>query len=57
MALNDKSLFVYGVWGPYYSAVLPGMWLTEGGQSACGRLIDHIIDSHPAHEKFKHLHR
>ncbi|XP_046688484.1 FGGY carbohydrate kinase domain-containing protein-like, partial [Homalodisca vitripennis] len=25
-----------------------GLWLSEGGQSATGRLLDHIIDTHPA---------
>ncbi|MFH0823989.1 MAG: FGGY-family carbohydrate kinase, partial [Pseudomonadota bacterium] len=38
--------FVDGVWGPFYSAMIPGLWLTEGGQSATGALIDHIIFSH-----------
>jgi len=37
---------VPGVWGPYFSAMVPGLWLTEGGQSATGALIDHVIQSH-----------
>jgi FGGY-family pentulose kinase len=48
MAVSRKPLFIRGIWGPYYSAMLPGLWLTEGGQSATGALIDHIIDSHSA---------
>eukprot|EP00118_Oscarella_pearsei_P007584 m.37666 g.37666 ORF g.37666 m.37666 type:complete len:237 (+) comp32418_c0_seq4:1326-2036(+) len=28
--------------------MVPGLWLNEGGQSATGKLIKHIIDSHPA---------
>ena len=28
-----------GVWGPYYSAMVPGFWLNEGGQSATGKLV------------------
>nr|CAD7461592.1 unnamed protein product [Timema tahoe] len=48
MAVSKEPLFVSGVWGPYYSAMVPCYWLNEGGQSATGKLIDHIIDSHPA---------
>lgn len=46
MAVSQKANFVPGVWGPYYSAMVPGMWLAEGGQSATGSLIDHVIRSH-----------
>jgi FGGY-family pentulose kinase len=46
MAVSRQPLFVPGVWGPYFSAMLPGMWLSEGGQSATGALIDHTIQSH-----------
>ncbi|MCL5261515.1 MAG: FGGY-family carbohydrate kinase [Gammaproteobacteria bacterium] len=46
MAVSKKPNFIPGVWGPYYSAMIPGMWLTEGGQSATGSLLDHIIFSH-----------
>ncbi len=46
MAVSREPRFVPGVWGPYYSAMLPGLWLTEGGQSATGALIDHTISSH-----------
>ncbi|GLH03762.1 uncharacterized protein GBIM_09616 [Gryllus bimaculatus] len=48
MAISKNPHFVQGVWGPYYSAMVPGYWLNEGGQSATGKLIDHVIDSHPA---------
>jgi FGGY-family pentulose kinase len=48
MAVSLRPRFVPGIWGPYYSAMIPGLWLTEGGQSATGALIDHIIDSHAA---------
>lgn len=48
MAVSREPTFVPGVWGPYYSAMIPGLWLTEGGQSATGALIDHVIYSHPA---------
>lgn len=46
MAVSAEPRFIDGIWGPYHSAMVPGMWLTEGGQSATGALIDHVIDSH-----------
>ncbi len=52
---TEEPKFVPGVWGPYYSAMVPGLWLNEGGQSAAGAAIDHLISLHPAfpeaHEK------
>jgi FGGY-family pentulose kinase len=46
MAVAPEPRFIPGVWGPYFSAMIPGMWLTEGGQSATGALIDHVVYSH-----------
>jgi len=46
MAVAPEPRFVHGVWGPYWSAMIPGMWLAEGGQSATGALVDHVIFSH-----------
>lgn len=46
MAVSPDPLFIPGIWGPYYSAMIPDFWLTEGGQSATGALIDHIIFAH-----------
>jgi FGGY-family pentulose kinase len=48
MASSGKPVFVNGVWGPYYSAMIPGLWLNEGGQSAAGAAIDHLVSMHPA---------
>lgn len=45
MAVSEKPRFIDGIWGPYYSAMVPEMWLNEGGQSATGALIDHVIFS------------
>ncbi len=47
MAVSKTARFIDGVWGAYYSAMIPGYWLNEGGQSATGALIDHVITSHP----------
>ncbi|MBN9507923.1 MAG: FGGY-family carbohydrate kinase [Alphaproteobacteria bacterium] len=43
MAVSAAPRFVPGVWGPYFSAMLPGLWLNEGGQSATGSLLDHVV--------------
>jgi len=48
MAVSASPRFIRGIWGPYFSAMIPGLWLTEGGQSATGALIDHVIFSHAA---------
>ena len=47
MATTAEPKKVPGVWGPYYSAMVPGMWLNEGGQSAAGEAIAHLISVHP----------
>ncbi len=36
----------FGMWGPYFEVVLPGYWLIEGGQSATGALLDHVVRLH-----------
>jgi D-ribulokinase len=51
MATTSEPRFVPGVWGPYYSGMIPGFWLNEGGQSAAGAAIDHLVKSHPAHDE------
>jgi D-ribulokinase len=51
MATTTEPCFVPGVWGPYYSGMVPGFWLNEGGQSAAGAAIDHLIRSHPAYNE------
>src|SRR4030042_4898931 len=49
MAVSYEPRFISGVWGPYFGAMIPGMWLNEGGQSATGSLIDHVIANHGAY--------
>ena len=52
MALADEPRFIRGVWGPYHSALTPGQWLAEGGQSAFGAAIDHLVRLHPAYAAY-----
>ena len=47
MTTTREPVFVPGVWGPYYSAMVPGMWLNEGGQSAAGAAIAQLLRLHP----------
>ena len=46
IGLSQDAVFVPGIWGPYYGAVLDGYWALEGGQSAAGALIDAVIARH-----------
>ncbi|MDB5551573.1 MAG: FGGY-family pentulose kinase [Rhizobium sp.] len=48
MTTTSEPAFVPGVWGPYFQAMVPGLWLNEGGQSAAGAAIDHLVSMHPA---------
>ncbi|CAO2841736.1 unnamed protein product [Amaranthus hypochondriacus] len=48
MAVSSSKKFIPGVWGPFWSAMVPQYWLTEGGQSATGALLDHIVENHVA---------
>ena len=48
MAISKTPRPFPGGWGPYHGAALPGHWLIEGGQSATGALLDHIIRWHGA---------
>lgn len=50
MAVSPDQRPIAGVWGPYYSSMVPGLWLNEGGQSATGALVDHVIFNHGATE-------
>lgn len=48
MASSQEPIFVPGVWGPYFAAMAPGLWLNEGGQSGAGAAIEQLIAFHPA---------
>ena len=51
LAMSSKPVFVKGVWGPYRDVLIPEYWLAEGGQSATGELLKHVLETHPAHEE------
>ncbi|WP_322011625.1 FGGY-family carbohydrate kinase [Paraburkholderia sp. J12] len=47
MTTTREPVFVPGVWGPYYSAMVPHAWLNEGGQSVAGAAIERLLSMHP----------
>ncbi|KAK3683620.1 FGGY family of carbohydrate kinase [Podospora appendiculata] len=49
LAMSKDAVFVPGVWGPYRDVLLPGYWMAEGGQSATGELIRHMLETHTAY--------
>ncbi|KNE71617.1 FGGY-family pentulose kinase [Allomyces macrogynus ATCC 38327] len=53
IAMSDKPIAIPGVWGPYEGVLLPDMFAMEGGQSAAGKLIDHVLASHPCFAETK----
>jgi D-ribulokinase len=48
MTTTREPVFVPGVWGPYFSAMVPNAWLNEGGQSVAGAAIERLLTLHPA---------
>lgn len=49
ITVTESPAYVPGVWGPYFGALLPGLWANEGGQSAAGALIDAMLARHGAY--------
>ncbi|NDV01595.1 FGGY family pentulose kinase [Pseudoroseicyclus tamaricis] len=54
MAVTEAPVFAPGIWGPFRDAVLPGLWCSEGGQSAAGALLDYVLDLWPGHSAASH---
>lgn len=51
LAMSHKPIFVEGVWGPYRDVLIPDYWMAEGGQSATGELLKHVLETHPAFQE------
>ena len=49
--MSKEPVFVDGVWGPYRDVLLPNYWMAEGGQSATGELLKHVLETHPAYNE------
>lgn len=48
MAMSTQDVGMKGIWGPHLGTILDGFWQLEGGQSASGALLDHIVRWHAA---------
>jgi FGGY-family pentulose kinase len=48
MTLGTAPLRGDGIWGPFADATIPGFRMSEGGQSATGALLDHLLSTHAA---------
>ena len=48
--MSEGPVFIDGIWGPYRDVLIPGFWMTEGGQSATGKLLTHVLESYPAYQ-------
>lgn len=46
MRFSREPQYLKSFWGPYRDVALPGWWVIEGGQSATGALLDHIVRTH-----------
>ena len=51
IAMSPAPVFVKGVWGPYRDVLMPDFWMAEGGQSATGELLKHVLETHPAFQQ------
>lgn len=51
IAMSPEPVFVPGVWGPYRDVLIPNYWMAEGGQSATGELLKHVLETHPAFQQ------
>ena len=55
IAMSPDPVFVNGVWGPYRDTIIPDYWLAEGGQSATGELLKHVLETHPAYSQVQSM--
>jgi len=51
MALSDRGIFGTHVWGPYPDALIRGLWVLEGGQTATGSIVKWFADNFCAREQ------
>jgi len=51
LTCSPFPVYCPNVWGPFYDVLGTGMWVSEGGISASGKLIDFLLETHPAYSE------
>lgn len=51
LQVRYDEVFVHGVWGPFKHALVKDKYVTEGGQSITGKLLQHIIQTHQCYDQ------
>lgn len=57
MSTTTYPSFVPDVWGPYFSVMVTGLWLDEGGQSVADAAIEQLLQMHPHSAQATHAAR
>lgn len=50
MVMNKMKKRSSGVWGPYFDVILKDYFVREPGQTATGKLLEHIVQTHAEYE-------
>lgn len=53
--VSDDPIHIPGTWGPYFDALIPGMWCTDSGQNATGKALEYLLENHPAARELEEL--
>jgi len=53
LACSPSPIICPNVWGPFFDVLGTGLWVSEGGISASGKLIDFLLETHPAYQEAK----
>lgn len=53
IGLSSKPVYNTGVWGPYPEALIPKLWVLEGGQVSTGSIVKWFVENFVLEEKLK----
>ncbi len=53
LAVSEEALFDSMSWGPYPDAVVPGLWILEGGQVSTGSIVKWFVDQFAYREQLE----